>query len=99
MLRLEITSAAQADFDDAIDWYLEQEPSLPGRFLTAVEDGLAKLQQNPGGYQVVSGTNVRHVPLSKFPYVIHYRVLPDRIQILSIFHTSRDPIIWQGRIG
>lgn len=41
--------------------------------------------------------SVRPAKLRRFPYVVYYRVLPDRIEVLAILHGSRDPRVWQGR--
>ena len=40
---------------------------------------------------------VRPAKLRRFPYVVYYRVLADRIEVLAVLHGSRDPRIWQGR--
>jgi hypothetical protein len=29
--------------------------------------------------------------------MIFFRVYADRIRVISVFHASRDPAIWQGR--
>ncbi len=37
--------------------------------------------------------------VSQFPYVIYFRDLPQRIQVLAVLHTSRDPDVWRSRIS
>src|SRR2546421_146378 len=97
-LELEFSPAARIEFDDGADWYLRQEPSLRAQFIAAVDAALAAILQSPNSFPVVFGSNIRRARVNKFPYVIHYIVQPDRILIYSVFHTSRNPIIWQGRI-
>jgi toxin ParE1/3/4 len=50
---------------------------------------------NPLGAPAVEGRPRRHaLPLRRYPFVIFYRVLEDRVRILHIRHTSRRP--WSG---
>ena len=41
--------------------------------------------------------NVRRAKLRRFPYVVFYRILADRIEVIGVLHGSRDPGIWQDR--
>jgi toxin ParE1/3/4 len=42
--------------------------------------------------------SVRRSKLRRFPYVVYYRILDDRTEILAVLHGSRDSRIWQRRI-
>ena len=33
----------------------------------------------------------------RFPYAVFYEYTGDTITVYCVFHTSRDPAIWQGR--
>jgi len=44
-----------------------------------------------------SESDIREGAMSQFPYAVHYRMLDDRIRVLEVFHTSRDPLVWQSR--
>jgi len=35
----------------------------------------------------------------RFPYGIFYVVEPQRIVVLAVLHTARDPQVWQARAG
>jgi plasmid stabilization system protein ParE len=41
--------------------------------------------------------NVRRAVVKRFPYVVYYEVETDRIVIISVFHSSRNPSIWKAR--
>jgi plasmid stabilization system protein ParE len=41
--------------------------------------------------------DIRKAVVVRFPYCVFYRAEPTRVQVISVFHTSRDPSIWQGR--
>ena len=57
---------------------------------------LAAITANPARYGFADG-DIREGPLSRFPYAIYYRVLADRIRVLAVYHTARDPSGWQSR--
>ena len=42
--------------------------------------------------------DIRKAVLRRFPYCIYYRAHPDRVEVIAVFHTSRDPKIWRGRV-
>jgi toxin ParE1/3/4 len=95
-LPLVFRSAAQAEFDGAVAWYETQRPGLGADFVAEVQQVLDTIANQPDRYPVASG-DVREAPVSRFPYCVYYRVKPDRVVVISVFHTSRDPSVWQGR--
>jgi len=34
----------------------------------------------------------------RFPFAVNYLVEPQHIEVLAVFHTSRDPKVWHGRL-
>jgi plasmid stabilization system protein ParE len=88
---------AQAEFDQAADWYEEQKPGLGADFLAAVRKVVQRIEAAPALYAVVR-KSVRMGMVERFPYAIFYRIEQDRILVISVFHTSRDPKIWRRRV-
>ncbi|MBX9623026.1 MAG: type II toxin-antitoxin system RelE/ParE family toxin [Gemmataceae bacterium] len=89
--------AAQSEFDDAIDWYERQRAGLGPAFAAAVRRVLNAIAAQPRLYAEVY-QDAREAPVPKYPYCVYYRDEGTRVLILSVFHTSRDPAIWQGRV-
>ncbi len=87
---------AQADLLAARNWYEQQRTGLGDTFAEAVEQILSWIEAMPEMYAVVAW-DVRRGKLRRFPYVVYYRVLGDRIEVIAILHGSRDPQVWQGR--
>ena len=50
----------------------------------------------PGMHVAVFG-DVRKAIVARFPYCVFYREEPSCVRVLAVFHTSRDPSIWQSR--
>ena len=89
-----LSSIALKELESAVDWYNECEDGLGKRFIDAVDTRLALLSETPGIFGVkLSGYN--EVLVEKFPYLIVYKIIKkgNRVRILHIFHTSRNPIL------
>jgi len=88
---------AQAEFDRAFDWYEQQRRGLGVEFLICVTEVLERIQSFPEACELVV-EDVRRAIIAKFPYLVMYKVEPDRIVILAVFHSKRDPQIWKDRV-
>lgn len=97
-LRVEFRPEAEADLLNARDWYEEQQRRLGTIFSTAVESAVTRITAMPEMY-VKALRDVRRAKVRKFPYLLYYRVLSDRIEMIAILHASRDPHLWQERIN
>ena len=92
-----IRRAAQVEYLEAIRWHDEQEAGIGLEFESEVARILKVISATPKRYPVVF-RDTREAIVGRFPYCIYYRLRAGRIIVLSVFHTSRDPIIWQDRI-
>lgn len=88
---------ARLEFDEAGDWYESRRPGLGESFAAAVQAVLDRIAAQPEFYAFVEG-DAREAAVRGYPYCVYYRVEPGRVVVLAIFHTSRDPAIWQARI-
>jgi toxin ParE1/3/4 len=89
--------AARAEFDDAIDWYEQRQAGLGATFADAAQKVLDRIAVQPDFYpQVFRGA--REAFVSGFPYCVYYREEAGRVFVFSIFHTARNPTIWQSRV-
>lgn len=93
-----LSFAAREEFDDAADWYLGVSVELRDRFVDAVNAAIASAAERPSSFPVIYGSEVRWVLVDRFPYSVIYRLEPDQVFVFSVFHQSRNPIVWQGRI-
>lgn len=95
-LPLEFHPAVRGEVDSAYRWYEQRRSGLGRDFLDAVEWVLAEIAANPARYGFAD-RDVREGALTRFPYAVYYRVLPDRIRVLAVYHTARDPAGWRSR--
>jgi plasmid stabilization system protein ParE len=87
---------AQAEFDEAFDWYEVQRAGLGPEFVAEVQKVFDCVAANPLMHGVVFA-DIRKSVVRRFPFNVFYRPHPDRVEVLAVFHSSRDPSIWQGR--
>ena len=69
---------------------------LGAAFTAAVQRVLDQIAAQPDFYPQVY-QDVREALVSGYPYCVYYREEPGQVVVLSVFHGSRDPSIWQGR--
>jgi plasmid stabilization system protein ParE len=87
---------AAAEFDFAVDWYLEHSEQAAGDFLREVNDAVASIAANPQMWtEHVYGT--RRFVLRHFPYLIVYLLHETRIEIVAVAHGRRRPGYWGER--
>lgn len=92
MLPIVFRKRARDDLAAAHDWY-EERASLGEGFLSAVQSSLNTAALYPDLFSVVHN-GVRRAIVSRFPFGIFYVVEPQRIVVLRILHTARDPNLW-----
>jgi plasmid stabilization system protein ParE len=95
-LPLVFRSAAQLELDAAALWYETQQAGLGSDFVTEVQKVLDAIANPPLRYPLVA-KDTREGPVRRFPFCVYYRVRPDRVVVIAVFHTSRNPSIWQSR--
>jgi len=88
---------ANAEMNDAAQYYEERAFGLGLSFLDAVEEAVHKVLENPEACQLV-GNEVRHKLLMRFPYSVLYVIEPDRIRVVAIAHQKRRPGYWSYRL-
>lgn len=93
---LEFHIAAEDESVEDHNWYERRSPGLGKKFADQIDRTLDLIRSFPESYPIVR-RDVRQALVKKFPYAIYIRILPDRIHILAVFNTSRDPAEWQWR--
>ena len=89
---------AVGDVVEARRWYEEQEQGLGDAFAASVEETVNRMKSMPRMYPAAH-REVRRGKLRKFPYLIYYRVQPNKLEVLAVLHGSRDPRLWRERIN
>jgi plasmid stabilization system protein ParE len=88
---------AQAEFDEAFDHYEGLRAGLGIDFVARVQYVFDRISANPRSHAVVFA-DVRKAVVRQFPYCVYYRAEAARIEVIAVFHSSRDPSVWQKRV-
>jgi plasmid stabilization system protein ParE len=81
---------AEKELDDSIAWYESERQGLGQEFRATVEEYFQRIADHPEWFPKIRG-EVRRAVVRRFPFAIHFLIEKERIVILSVFHTSREP--------
>jgi plasmid stabilization system protein ParE len=96
-VRVELVAEAQADADQAADWYIDHEAWEAARaFHEELARALARIGAESGLGTPAKG-GVRMLPLHRFPYSLVYRVHGDKVRVIAVAAQRRRPGFWRGR--
>jgi toxin ParE1/3/4 len=93
---IEISDEAEIDFDKSYEYYFEESPKVADAFFKRINISLEDIKQNPFTFPIAY-KEVRKYLVRKFPFVIYYQIDNSAIKVVAIFHTSRNPEIWNER--
>jgi plasmid stabilization system protein ParE len=96
MLPVVLSPEARAEFDEAFDWYEQQRAGLGVDFVARVQEVFDRISDSPEFYEQVF-LNVRRGIVHRFPYLVLYQIEENQVLVLAVFHSKRDPKIWQTR--
>jgi toxin ParE1/3/4 len=90
---------ASAEVASQAVWYDDRREGLGDEFLTAVDDAISLVVDGPERWPLWPNfAPARRCLLSRFPFALAYVLRPDRIVILAVTHTHREPGHWMNRI-
>lgn len=92
-MRLSYHPLVQRDVNEILDHYREVSgEALANRFFDDLQASLKTLVENPQAFPFYMGhSQARRVRLRAFPYLIVYRILPEKVRVNVIKHESRHP--------
>lgn len=84
---------AEKEYLASVLWYEENHTGLGVGFIREIEKVLSQIEVNPFLYSVKK-LQFREALVKTFPYIIIYKInaKQKQIMVLSVFHTSRNPI-------
>ena len=85
------------DLDEASRWYGNRRNGLGVEFLEECKAALGRVEENPE-LVAADAQGIRSMRISRFPYVIHYRIEGQTIVVFGIMFGGRDPSEWHGRV-
>ena len=87
---------AEVDIHEARDQLEAIRVGLGNQVLARVQEVLARIEKMPELHGTV-WEDVRAARLKQFRYIVYFIVLADRVEVLAVLHSARDPSSWQSR--
>jgi toxin ParE1/3/4 len=81
---------AEAELNEAVWWYGNQQEGLEMEFVRCIDDAIQKIKREPGLYPI-EFESYRKKVVKRFPFNILYEIVEDKIYILAVFHSRRNP--------
>ncbi|RFO97755.1 plasmid stabilization protein [Rhodoferax lacus] len=97
-MSVRLLEPAQAELDEAIDWYEVQAPGLGDAFLIETLKTIQLIEQFPTAWHPLTA-QIRRCRLRRFPYSVIYTRDGSELLVLAIAHQRRKPNYWQGRLN
>ncbi len=91
------SSEATGETIKAYLWYKQEKPGLEKEFRETLRTKIDAIKKNPKSSSFIY-KNVRTSRMKIFPYNIIYRISNLNIQVIAVFHHSRNPREWKKRI-
>lgn len=93
---LVVRPEAESDVAAAVQWYEGQRPGLSLAFRSALDRAFSTIIENPDRYARIY-RDVRRALVRRFPYGVFYIEQGERIVVVGVLHTSRNPTLWRSR--
>jgi hypothetical protein len=88
---------AEAEFNDAIDYYEDKERGLGYDFAVEVYATLQRITTFPKAWPVMEN-DVRRSLVRRFPCGVLYSEETEEIWVVAVMHLHRNPEYWKHRL-
>lgn len=92
-----LSGEAEDDILEAYTWYEQQKSGLGEEFLESLDQARQSILVNPATYRIRYKKNVRAFLTDRFPYLILFILEENDVNVIAVFHMSRDPKVWKKR--
>ena len=95
--RVEVTSEVERDVVTAFSWYERERRGLGHEFLRAFDAAIQRAARRPFHHPRI-GSLTRKIVMRRFPYLVYYMPMSDRVLVVAVFHAHRDASNWSDRV-
>lgn len=89
-MKLVWTKRAVADLGHICHYIFMNNPKAAAATADRIEAATGRLRHFPNSGRLSEIAGTREIVVPGVPYVVVYRVAPQTVEILRVFHTSRD---------
>lgn len=96
-MEIRFLKIAQAELDEAVEYYNSESAGLGNEFLLEILDTFERIKQFPNVWHPFT-KETRRCQIRRFPYGVVYQPLETEILIVAVSHLHRKPDYWHNRI-
>ena len=89
-MQIRFLPEADTDLAEARLWYGLQRDGLDVQLMQRIDETLGSINNAPRRFPLVY-RHLRRAIVRQFPFAIFYGVTKDKIVVLAVFHSRRDP--------
>jgi plasmid stabilization system protein ParE len=93
MLDYQLSDRATRDLENVRAWYDRRSVDLGNRLVDDVLLAIRAARERPASFPEFK-RGVRTVQCRSFPYKLYFATTSKYIDVLAIYHTARDPNLW-----
>jgi toxin ParE1/3/4 len=90
--KIRFAARARKEFEDATYWYEAKRKGLGAQFVLVVEAKLDSIRKSPELFPSVY--KFQRAVVKRFPFAIFFEVVDDNIHVIAMYHTSREPQVF-----
>jgi toxin ParE1/3/4 len=94
---VEIMDEADAEADEAADWYLDIDEQLASDFTEEYAAAIEYVGEHSNAFPAYLHGTKRYL-FKRFEYQLVIRELLDRVQVIAVAHLRRKPGYWKKRL-
>ncbi len=88
---------AEAELEEASDYYESKRAGLGAEFEEAVQEAVERAARRPQSFPLHGDSGLRKCFVTRFPYTIFFMDLADTVWIAAVAHQRRQPDYWKDR--
>jgi len=96
LFAVEVHPLAADEAEAAERWYRERNETAATGFRSELDRVVGLISERPEAWPPYIG-NTRRVVLRRFPILVVYRLLGERVQVVAVAHARRRPAYWRER--
>jgi plasmid stabilization system protein ParE len=81
---------ARSEALDAFHWYEERRQGLGAAFRVELDAAIDGVASGPESFPI-HYRDLRRVLVRRFPYAVYYRIYPELVIVVAVFHGKRNP--------
>jgi plasmid stabilization system protein ParE len=95
--RINIQPRAQAEAEQAAEWYEAQQPGLGIEFVLELDAAIERVAETPLAYAKLY-QEARRVLVRRFPFAVYFIHERDVVEVFAVLHQQRAESWWQSRV-